>query len=66
MNTIDSVNLDSILNEMPNHLCTLCYVAVCREKRGYNDEALNHINEYLMVKPDDNNALQLRARVSQA
>jgi hypothetical protein len=30
-----------------------------------NEKALEHINGYLMTKPDDNDALQLQARVYQ-
>ncbi len=56
--------LDAILREMPDHLRALYYAAVCNEKIGENEEALQRINEYLLTKPDDNDALQLRARVS--
>jgi tetratricopeptide (TPR) repeat protein len=56
--------LDAILKAMPDHLRALYYASVCREKLGDNVGANNHITEYLRVKPEDEEALQLQARVS--
>jgi len=56
--------LDAILKTMSDHLRALYYASVCREKLGDNAVAYRHITEYLRVKPDDDEALQLQARVS--
>jgi tetratricopeptide (TPR) repeat protein len=56
--------LDAILRAMPGHLRALYYTSVCREKVGDNTGANRHITEYLRAKPEDEEALQLQARVS--
>jgi len=56
--------LETILKMMPGHLRALYYASVCREKLGDNVGANKHITEYLRAKPEDEEALQLQARVS--
>jgi tetratricopeptide (TPR) repeat protein len=58
--------LEVILRVMPDHLRALYYASVCEEKLGNNEGAALHINEYLKVKPDDDEALQLQTRVFQS
>lgn len=57
--------LDAILRAMPDHLRALYYASVCKEKLGDDEGAIVHITEYLRVKPDDEEALQLQTRISQ-
>ena len=56
--------LDAILKAMPDHVRALYYASVCRENIGDSERARMHITEYLRVKPEDEEALQLQARVS--
>ncbi|MBY8997278.1 MAG: tetratricopeptide repeat protein [Candidatus Thorarchaeota archaeon] len=58
--------LDAILRVMPDHLRALYYASVCKEKLGDDKGAIMHITEYLRVKPDDEEALELQIRVSQS
>jgi tetratricopeptide (TPR) repeat protein len=57
--------LDAILRSIPDHLRAHYYASVCKEKLGDDEGASIHIAEYLRVKPDDEDALQLQTRVSQ-
>lgn len=57
-------HLESILRAMPDHLRALYYSSVCEEKIGNKEAAGIHITEYLRVKPDDVEAIQLQKRVS--
>ncbi len=56
--------LEVILRAMPDHLRALYYTSLCKEMIGDTEGARVHISEYLKAKPDDDEALQLQARVS--
>lgn len=56
-------NLDLILVNMPDHQRGLYYSAVCKEKLGDYMGSNEDITEYLKIKPDDNDALELQKRV---
>jgi tetratricopeptide (TPR) repeat protein len=58
--------LDPILFDMPDHLRALYYSALCREKLGKREKALEQISEYLTEKPDDIDAQGLRRRLEES
>ena len=58
--------LEAILRVMPDHLRALYYASVCKENLGDDEGAIVHVTEYLKVKPDDEEALELQIRVSQS
>ena len=56
--------LQLMLRNQPGHIRALYYSALCKEHIGDTAGALSDIEEYLAVKPEDTEALEIRARVS--